>query len=197
MGSTGRPVHAEFLNHEAHKGHELAHAKTRRRKERMPFSFGLGHFSPDGATQDSPGHRPADPGQSRTEALKGRLRITEGPAVRPISERFDSPGSDPSFAALRLGGFFPPFPSMDGKELVSRRDAEAQWGTGPRAVGSFCVSLRFLRPFIPAVIEASKSHAEAQRREGGKEICVPRLGLVPRPILGLGDATPLALEYLP
>ena len=35
--------------------------------------------------------------------------------------------------------------ASDGKGLVSRRDAEAQRGRGPRTVGSFCVSLRFLR----------------------------------------------------
>jgi hypothetical protein len=29
-----------------------------------------------------------------------------------------------------------------GKGLVSRRDAEAQRGRGPRTVGSYCVSLR-------------------------------------------------------
>ena len=55
-----------------------------------------------------------------------------------------------------------------GKGLVSRRDAEAQRRAGPRTGGFFCVSLRFLRPSVPPVIEASKSHSEPRRREGGQ-----------------------------
>ena len=57
--------------------------------------------------------------------------------------------------------------ASSGKGLVSRRDAETQRGTGPRTVGFFCVSLRFLRPYVPPLIEASQSHAQARRREGG------------------------------
>jgi hypothetical protein len=37
-----------------------------------------------------------------------------------------SPGSVPTFAALRLGGFFPPFPFVDGKGRQSREAAKPQ-----------------------------------------------------------------------
>ena len=45
--------------------------------------------------------------------------------------------------------------SSGGKGLVSRRDAEAQRGRGPRTVGSFCVSLRFLRQILFPIVSSS------------------------------------------
>jgi hypothetical protein len=47
-------------------------------------------------------------------------------AAWPLSERFDSSGFVPSFAALRLGGYSPPFPFLDGKGKQSREEGRGR-----------------------------------------------------------------------